>query len=77
MAKIIQQQPKKSSYEEILRELAFAQWETQEQRLRRFMKISPQKKLEWLRQMQELRQMTSTKRLKAIRRRLREARQGG
>lgn len=53
------------------------EWETHDQRLRRFMKISPQKKLEWLWQMQKLRQMTSTKRLKAIRRRLREARQGG
>lgn len=53
------------------------EWETHDQRLRRFMKISPQKKLEWLRQMQEFTLKTSTKRLKTIRRRLREARQGG
>ncbi len=28
-------------------------WETEEERLKRFMKISPKKKLEWLRRMNE------------------------
>lgn len=28
-------------------------WESEEERLKRFMKIPPQKKLEWLRQMNE------------------------
>ena len=50
------------------------EWETHDQRLRRFMKISPQKKLEWLRQMQEFTLKTSTKRLNIIRRKLREGR---
>ncbi len=50
------------------------EWETHDQRLRRFMKISPQKKLEWLRQMQEFTLKTSTKRLNIIRRELRESR---
>jgi len=49
-------------------------WETHDQRLRRFMKISPLKKLEWLRQMQEFTLKTSTKRLNMIRRKLREDR---
>ena len=38
------------------------------------MKISPLKKLEWLRQMQEFTLKTSTKRLNMIRRKLREDR---
>ena len=50
------------------------EWETHDQRLRRFMKISPQKKLEWLRQMHEFTLKTSTKRLNIIRRKLRESR---
>lgn len=50
------------------------EWETHDQRLRRFMKISPQKKLEWLRQMQEFTLKTSTQRLNIIRRKLREGR---
>lgn len=50
------------------------EWETRDQRLRRFMKISPQKKLEWLRQMQEFTLKTSTRRLNIIRRKLREGR---
>lgn len=29
-------------------------WESEEERLKRFMKIPPKKKLEWLRQMNEL-----------------------
>lgn len=51
------------------------EWETHDQRLRRFMKISPQKKLEWLRQMQEFMLRTSSKRVKAIRLELRRKHQ--
>ena len=48
------------------------EWETHDQRLLRFMKISPQKKLEWLRQMHEFMLRTSSRRVKAIRLELRE-----
>jgi len=48
------------------------EWETHDQRLRRFMKISPQKKLEWLRQMHEFMLRTSSRRVNAIRLELRE-----
>ena len=51
------------------------EWETHDERLRRFMKISPQKKLEWLRQMHEFMLRTSSSRLKAIRLELRKKRQ--
>ena len=46
-------------------------WETEEERLLRFMKISPKKKLEWLRQMHELIVKSSSKRDKLIRWKLR------
>lgn len=51
------------------------EWETHDERLRRFMKISPQKKLEWLHQMHEFMLRTSSRRLKAIRLELRKKRQ--
>ena len=51
------------------------EWETHDQRLRRFMKISPLKKLEWLRQMHEFMLRTSSRRVKAIRLELRRRRQ--
>ena len=51
------------------------EWETRDQRLRRFMKISPQKKLEWLRQMHEFMLRTSSRRVKAIRLELKKTRQ--
>ncbi|MBI5416155.1 MAG: hypothetical protein HZA29_05005 [Candidatus Omnitrophica bacterium] len=51
------------------------EWETHDQRLRRFMKISPQKKLEWLHQMHEFMLRTSNRRLKAVRLELRKKRQ--
>ncbi len=50
-------------------------WETDEKRLTRFMKISPKKKMEWLREMNETLLKVSTKRTKAIRQKLRESRQ--
>ncbi|MBL7073200.1 MAG: hypothetical protein ISS33_05415 [Candidatus Omnitrophica bacterium] len=49
-------------------------WETEEERLRRFMKIPPKKKLEWLSKMHEIVLKSSSKRDKAIRRKLREMR---
>ena len=49
-------------------------WETEEERLLRFIKIPPKKKLEWLRQMNEFILKCSSKRTRAIRRQLREIR---
>ena len=49
-------------------------WETEEERLLRFLKISPKKKLQWLRQMNEFIVKASSKRSKLIRRKLREMR---
>lgn len=49
-------------------------WETEKERLLRFMKISPKKKLEWLRQMHEFIVKASSKRGKLIRWKLREMR---
>ena len=46
-------------------------WETEEERLRRLMKISPKKKLEWLRQMNEFILLCSSKRGKRLRWKLR------
>ena len=50
----------------------FDKWETQQERLKRFMKIPPRKKMEWLQQMNEFTLKTSSKRTMAIRRKLRE-----
>lgn len=47
-------------------------WETEEQRMERFLRISPQKKLEWLWQMHEFIVKSSSKRDKLIRWKLRE-----
>ena len=52
-------------------------WETQEERVLRFMKIPVQQKMEWLRQMQEFTVKTSTKKLLAIRWKLRNQRSLG
>jgi hypothetical protein len=49
-------------------------WESQDERLLRFMKIPPKKKLEWLRQMNEFRCRISTKRQRDIYQKLREGR---
>jgi hypothetical protein len=49
-------------------------WETDKERLLRFMKISPLKKMEWLREINEFVLKSSTKRSKAIRRKMREMR---
>jgi len=49
-------------------------WETEKERLLRFMKISPKKKLEWLRQMNEFIVKSSSKRDRLIRWKLREIR---
>jgi len=47
-------------------------WETEKERLSKFMQISPKKKLEWLRQMHEFIVKSSSKRNKQIRRKLRD-----
>ena len=47
-------------------------WETEEERLLRFIKIPPKKKLEWLRQMNEFIVRCSSKRSKLIRWKLRK-----
>lgn len=49
-------------------------WETQEERLRKFMRISPKKKMEWLYQMHEFLRKALTKKSIATYRRLREIR---
>jgi len=49
-------------------------WENEKERLSRFMKIPPKKKLEWLRQMNEFINKFSSKRSKSIRQKLREKR---
>ena len=46
-------------------------WESPKERLLRFMRINPKKKMEWLRQMQEFTLHVSDKRMKAIRTQLR------
>ncbi len=48
------------------------EWETGKERLLKFIKISPQKKMEWLRQMNEFILKSSTKRAKLIRWKLRK-----
>jgi hypothetical protein len=50
------------------------QWESLRERLLRFMRISPKKKMEWLREMQEFTLQASDKRTKAIRLQLRRNR---
>jgi hypothetical protein len=49
-------------------------WETEDERLLRSMKIPPKKKLEWLRDMQEFMEKSSSKRTMRIRKELRETR---
>ena len=48
------------------------EWESEEERLLRFMKISPKKKLEWLREMNEFLAQATSKRRIALRKKLRE-----
>jgi hypothetical protein len=50
------------------------EWETEEQRLLRFMKIPAKKKLEWLRQIHEFTVKSSSKRTMRIRWKLRDMR---
>lgn len=50
------------------------EWEREEERLLRLMKIPPKKKLEWLRQMNEFLVKASSKRDKLIRWKLRKMR---
>lgn len=47
-------------------------WESERERLLKFMKIPAKKKLEWLRQMNEFTAKFSSKRTLAIRQKLRE-----
>jgi len=49
-------------------------WETEEERLLRFMKIPPKKKLEWLQKMHEFMVKCSSRRTKLIRWKLRKIR---
>lgn len=49
-------------------------WESEEERLLKFMKIPPKKKMEWLRQMNEFLYKVSTKGQKVIYQKLRENR---
>jgi hypothetical protein len=49
-------------------------WESEEERLLRFMRISPKTKMEWLREMNDFIAKSSTERSRLIRRRLRETR---
>ncbi|MBU2541329.1 MAG: hypothetical protein KJ593_05455 [Candidatus Omnitrophica bacterium] len=49
-------------------------WESEKMRLLRFMKISPKKKLEWLRQMNEFFAKYSSRLSKSTRQHLRESR---
>ena len=49
-------------------------WETQEKRLLRGMKISPQQKLEWLRELNEFNEKYMPEKSKLIRQKLREKR---
>lgn len=50
-----------------------SKWETERERLLKFMKIPPKKKLEWLRKMNETIARTgSLKRFRLIRKKLRE-----
>lgn len=48
-------------------------WESEEERLARFMKISPEAKLKWLRQINEFILKCSSKKDRALRWKLREA----
>jgi len=48
-------------------------WESEEERILRFMKISPLKKLEWLYQMNKFMSKFSSKRQKIIQQKLRES----
>lgn len=47
-------------------------WESDEGRLKQWMKISPQKKMEWLHEMHELIVKSTSKREKKLRLKLRE-----
>jgi len=49
-------------------------WESEEEKLRRFMKVPPGKKMELMRQMSEFMNKYSSKRTREIRQRLREGR---
>jgi hypothetical protein len=49
-------------------------WETEKEKLLRFMRISPKKKLEWLWQMHEFIRLASTRKRREIFWKLRESR---
>ena len=48
-------------------------WETEKERILRFMKISPKKKLEWLNEMHEFIFKATTKKDRLLRQKLRES----
>ena len=49
-------------------------WEIRQERVKRYLRITPEKKMEWLRQMQEFALKTSSKNTMAIRKKLRAKR---
>ena len=53
------------------------EWETKEEKITRFMSIAAEKKMEWLRQMQEFTLKTSSKQLLSIRWHLRRKKSFG
>jgi hypothetical protein len=50
------------------------EWETEEERLLRLMKIPPKKKLEWLRRMNDFLDKCCSERVKTIRKEIRKER---
>ena len=50
------------------------EWESEEEKLRRFMKIPPKKRMELMRQMNEFMNKYSSKRTREIRQKLRDGR---
>ena len=50
------------------------QWESRDEKLLRYMKIPPKKKMEWLKEMNESLDRLSTRRLRRIRQKIREER---
>ena len=49
-------------------------WESEQEKLLRYMRISPKTKMEWLRQMNEFFLKASTKKVREMRKKLRERR---
>ncbi len=54
--------------------MIYDQWESEQEKLLRYMRIPPKAKMEWLRQMNEFSLKASTKKIRDIRKKLREER---